>query len=129
MPALDPLARGWTTTAEAVDLLVRELSTVSSCVRRGGVWTTDAPYRETSEQLGFWGDRGVLAVEMQAASLFAFARARRAQVAMVALVSNSVDDVAGDFDTGGHEFKTDVLSAVARAAQALVSSATGASSD
>jgi uridine phosphorylase len=114
-----------TPTTKTVDLLMRELSTVSPCVRRGRVWTTDAPYRETPEQLGAWADRGVLAVEMQAASLFAFARAREAQVAMVALVSNSVDQVTGDFDTGGHTFRTDVLSAVVRAARAFVSSGTG----
>lgn len=105
-----------TPTMETVDLLVRELSTVSSRVCRGRVWTTDAPYRETSEQLRFWADRGVLAVEMQAASLFAFAHARGALVAMVALVSNSVEQVAAHFDTGGHGFRMDVLSAIARAA-------------
>jgi uridine phosphorylase len=74
---------------------------------------------------GAWADRGVLAVEMQAASLFAFARAREAQVAMVALVRNSIDQVTGDFDTGGHKFRTDVLSAVVRAALAFVSSGAG----
>jgi len=84
------------------------------------VWTTDAPYRETSEQLRSWAERGVLAVEMQAASLFAFARARAAHVGMVALVSNGVDHVGGRFDTGGHEFRVDVLAAVARAAQAYI---------
>jgi uridine phosphorylase len=117
-----------TPTTEAVELLLRELSTVSSCVRRGRVWTTDAPYRETSEQLSAWADGGVLAVEMQAASLFAFARAREAQVAVVALVSNSVDQVTGDFDTGGHKFRSDVLSAVVRAALAFVSSGKGGAS-
>lgn len=114
-----------TPTTSIVDLLVRALSTVSPCVRRGRVWTTDAPYRETPEQLSAWADAGVLAVEMQAASLFAFARAREAQVAMVALVSNSVDQVTGDFDTGGHKFRADVLSAVVRAALAFVPSETG----
>lgn len=126
---LPPSPSVLTPTTDIVDLLVRELSTVSSRVCRGRVWTTDAPYRETPEQLTFWADRGVLAVEMQAASLFAFAHARGAQVAMVALVSNSVDQVASDFDTGGHDFRTDVLAAVARAAQAFVSSASGTRSD
>ncbi|AMY10791.1 hypothetical protein LuPra_04032 [Luteitalea pratensis] len=62
----------------------------------------------------------MLAVEMQAASLFAFVDARRAQVAMVALVSNSVDKTSGDFDTGGDTFRMSVLAAVARAARAFV---------
>ena len=60
---------------------------VAAHVRRGTAWTTDAPYRETADQLRVWADRGILAVEMQAASLFAFAHARSANVAMVALVA------------------------------------------
>jgi uridine phosphorylase len=98
---------------------------VSPHVCRGRVWTTDAPYRETAEQLGFWADQGVLAVEMQAASLFAFARARNAQVAIVALVSNGVDQVVADFDTGGNEHRVAVLSAVARAAREFISAPRG----
>jgi hypothetical protein len=65
------------------------------------------------------------AIRDEGTSLHYLARAREAQVAMVALVSNSVDQVTGDFDTGGHEFRTDVLSAVVRAALAFVSSGTG----
>ena len=103
-----------------VELLVRELSALPSAVRRGAVWTTDAPYRETPEQLHSWAERGVLAVEMQAASLFAFGQARGAMVAMVALVSNAVDQAAANFDTGGHAFRTDVLAAVARAVQLFI---------
>lgn len=102
-----------TPTNGIVDMLLRELGTLSPRVRRGPVWTTDAPYRETPEQLRFWADHGVLAVEMQSASLFAFAHARGAQVAMVALVSNSVDEATGHFDTGGNRFRVDVLTAVA----------------
>src|SRR5256885_6949051 len=44
--------------------------------RSGKVWTTDAPYRETKAQLNKWARDGVLAVEMQAASLFAFGVAK-----------------------------------------------------
>ena len=62
---------------------------------------------------------------MQAASLFAFARARKAQVAIVALVSNSVDQVVADFGTGGNEYRVAVLSAVARAARGFISSPGG----
>jgi uridine phosphorylase len=85
-------------------------------VCQGRIWTTDAPYRETREQLDHWATQGALAVEMQAASLFGFATARGAAVAVVALVSNSVDQTASGFDTGGHQFRVDVLAAIARAA-------------
>jgi uridine phosphorylase len=114
---LEPSPTVLAPAAEILDRLVEELSAVARHVRRGRVWTTDAPYRETPEQLQFWAERDVLAVEMQAASLFAFARARRATVATVALVSNSVDQVATGFDTGGDTFRMNVLAAIARAAQ------------
>jgi uridine phosphorylase len=110
-------------TTDVADILVRELGAVSSSVRRGLVWTTDAPYRETAEQLRHWADRGVLAVEMQAASLFAFARARGAHGALVALVSNSIDQEASGFDTGGDVFRMSVLAALARAAKTFLSCA------
>jgi uridine phosphorylase len=118
---LEPSATVPTPTMDVANILVRELSTVSPSVRRGLVWTTDAPYRETAEQLRHWANRGVLAVEMQAASLFAFARARSVHVALVALVSNSVDDEASGFDTGGNGFRMSVLAALARAAKTFLS--------
>lgn len=117
---LPPAETVATPTPGLADLLVHELSALASTVCRGTVWTTDAPYRETQDQLRLWAARGVLAVEMQAASLFAFARARAAQVAMVALVSNDVDQVAARFDTGGHEFQTRILAAVARGASVFL---------
>jgi uridine phosphorylase len=126
---LAPSSNVLTPTPSVVDPLLQELSIVSPQVCRGRVWTTDAPYRETADQLRFWADHGVLAVEMQAASLFAFARARRAQVASVALVSNSVDQAVADFDTGRDEYRVAVLSAVARAARAFISSRIDAASN
>jgi uridine phosphorylase len=120
---LPPSTTVLTPTTDVTATLVRELGVVSSSVRRGLVWTTDAPYRETAEQLRYWADQGVLAVEMQAASLFAFARARGAHVALVALVSNSVDQETSGFDTGGDAFRMGVLAAVARAARRFLAPA------
>jgi uridine phosphorylase len=93
-------------------------------VRRGLVWTTDAPYRETDAQLQRWEQAGALAVEMQAASLFAFARARGACVGVVALVSNGGDQAGGQFDTGGHDYRVAVLRGAARAAAATLAATT-----
>jgi uridine phosphorylase len=105
-----------TPTVGIVEPLIAELRAVAPHVCQGRVWTTDAPYRETREQLDHWATQGALAVEMQAASLFGFATARGAAVAVVALVSNSVDQTASGFDTGGHQLRGDVLAAIARAA-------------
>lgn len=96
--------------------LERELSATGWTVRCGKVWTTDAPYRETAVQLQEWAAEGVLAVEMQAASLFAFGAARDAAVASVAVVSNAIDHPGQQFDTGSQEDLLRVLEAVARAA-------------
>ena len=98
-------------------LLVRELQAMGAVVREGTVWTTDAPYRETAAQLRHWAGQGVLAVEMQAASLFAFAKARAANVAVVARVSNAVDHQGEQFDTGTHPGGLRVMQAIVRAGE------------
>lgn len=81
-------------------------------VTRGLVWTTDAPYRETRTQLRHWSAAGALAVEMQAASLFAFAQTRDAAIGVVAMVSNSGDHTGEQFDTGEHAYRVAVLNGI-----------------
>jgi uridine phosphorylase len=103
-------------------LLARELASTGWPVRQGAVWTTDAPYRETRSQLDHWAGQGVLAVEMQAASLFAFAQARRVSLGLVAMVSNSVDHAGQQFDTGTPHDGLRILHALARAARAFLTS-------
>ncbi len=97
----------------------RELSAAGWTVRCGKVWTTDAPYRETKPQLQDWAAEGVLAVEMQAASLFAFGAARQTAVACVAMVSNAIDHSGQQFDTGSPEDGLRILEALARATRSL----------
>jgi len=103
------------------DLLADELSRLGPAVVAGSVWTTDAPYRETATQLQRHAAAGVLAVEMQAASLFAFAIARKASVGVVAHVTNAGDHVVdqGDqqFDKGTEEHGFLLLRAMLRAGQ------------
>jgi uridine phosphorylase len=100
--------------------ITRELSLSGFAVRAGMVWTTDAPYRETNRQLQKWANEGVLAVEMQAASLFAFGRARGVNVAVVARVSNAVDHEGRQFDTGSHDQGLSILKALVRAGASIL---------
>ena len=102
--------------------LVRELQALDVAVEEGLVWTTDAPYRETAAQLGHWAMRGALAVEMQAAPLFAFATARNANVAVIARVSNAVDHQGDQFDTGTHPDGFRLIQAVVRAGEQFLNS-------
>jgi len=69
-------------------------------VHRGITWTTDAPFRETAEAIALRRDEGILAVEMEAAGLYAFAAARGVPVICLAHVSNQLGCIEGDFDKG-----------------------------
>lgn len=102
--------------------LEEHLRTIGWAVRVGKVWTTDAPYRETVTQMAMWSARQALAVEMQAASLFAFGAASGAQIAVVAVVSNAIDNHGEQFNTGSREDGMRILEAIARAAQAFLKS-------
>jgi uridine phosphorylase len=59
---------------------------------------------------------GVLAVEMQAASLFAFSAARGTPVAVVAHVSNAIDYTGEPFDRGSEVEGGQLLNAICRGA-------------
>jgi uridine phosphorylase len=92
-------------------------------VIQGSVWTTDAPYRETAIQLQRYAAAGVLAVEMQAASLFAFGAARKAGVGVVAHVTNAVDHQQDQFEKGTDEDGFLLLRAMLRAGSLYVEAA------
>jgi uridine phosphorylase len=84
---------------------------------RGGTWTTDAPFRETAVAIAARRAAGLLAVEMEAAALYAFARARRVPLLCVAHVTNQMGQRDGDFEKGaadGAEATLGLVSAVAR---------------
>jgi purine-nucleoside phosphorylase len=67
---------------------------------RGGAWTTDAPFRETAEAVAFAQSENLLAVEMEAAGLYAFAKAQSRDVLCFAHVTNRMATVENDFEKG-----------------------------
>jgi uridine phosphorylase len=66
----------------------------------GATWTTDAPFRETPAAIEAARSKGALAVEMEAAALYAFARASGAAVLCLAHVTNSMGQAGRDFEKG-----------------------------
>jgi hypothetical protein len=76
------------------------LARVARHVQRGMTWTTDAPFRETEESVALCRRDGILAVEMEAAALYAFAAARNVPVICLSHVTNQLGCVEGDFEKG-----------------------------
>ena len=94
-------------------------------VHRGATWTTDAPYRETEAAIAAHRQAGILAVEMEAAALYAFSRARNVPVACFAHVTNAMAQSEGDFEKGEADGALDALALVAAAARAWLAGGDG----
>jgi uridine phosphorylase len=62
----------------------------------GTTWTIDTPYRETVAEARRYRRQGVLTVEMEAAALFAVGKYRKAEVAALFSISDSLSDALGD---------------------------------
>lgn len=105
---LDRVAAGL--RAEAPDLLVLE----------GATWTTDAPFRETELAIAAARTLGCLAVEMEAAALYAFAAARARPVICFAHVTNAMGLDEGDFEKGEANGSADGLRVLAATVRAFL---------
>ncbi len=90
-------------------------------VLTGATWTTDAPFRETQQAIDHMREKQLLAVEMEAAALYAFAQARQKPVLCFAHVTNQMGRIDGDFEKGEADGATDALSLIAIAASRLQS--------
>ena len=78
------------------DELKRALDGLGMPYAVGPAWTIDAPYRETVEEARHYQAAGVLAVEMEAAALFAVAAVRGVDLAAAFVVSDSLAELAWD---------------------------------
>ena len=85
-------------------------------VHSGASWTTDAPFRETASAIERRRKQGILAVEMEAAALYAFAEACNKAVICFAHVTNQMAQIDGDFEKGADEGSADALDLIARVA-------------
>ncbi len=87
-------------------------------VYRGATWTTDAPFRETEHAIDQAKRLDILAVEMEAAALYAFARARSKPVICFAHVTNQMGNVEGDFEKGEEDGSRTALQLITATAKA-----------
>jgi uridine phosphorylase len=85
---------------EMVAVAANCLAGAGRAVRIGATWTTDAPFRETAETIAARRRDGILAVEMEAAALYAFAGACLRPVICLVHVTNKLGSIDGDFEKG-----------------------------
>ncbi|MEO9188555.1 MAG: nucleoside phosphorylase [Acetobacteraceae bacterium] len=101
-----------------VEVVMGALAGGSPPVVRGATWTTDAPFRETAAAIAAARAHGVLAVEMEAAALYAFARASGNPVLCFAHVTNQMAVAEGDFEKGEANGAPDALRLLTATARA-----------
>ena len=85
----------------------------------GATWTTDAPFRETQPAIDAMVKRNLMAVEMEAAALYAYAQVRQKAVLCFAHVTNQMGRVDRDFEKGEADGSHDALQLIAIAAGRL----------
>jgi uridine phosphorylase len=88
-------------------------------VLTGSSWTTDAPYRETAAAIAAAAADGVACVEMEAAALYAYARATGTSVVCLAHITNTMATAGDDFEKGEDNGVHDALAVAHAVAVAL----------
>ena len=81
------------TDEELNGMLERALQGKGYSFKRGIVWTTDAPYRETPAKIKGYQNSGVLAVEMEMSALMTLAVYRQVKIAGLLVVSDEISDL------------------------------------
>ena len=80
---------------ELVHGAVHHAKELGKPVRVGGVVSSDVFYNPDSGQYGRWSDRGILAVEMEAATLFTLGALKKIRAGCLLVVSDVV--IEGEF--------------------------------
>ncbi len=102
-----------------VEAAVRALAAAGLRVHVGASWTTDAPFRETEAAVAAARELGVLAVEMEAAALYTFARQRGKAVLCLAHVTNTMGLSEQEFEKGEAAGTAEALAVLTAIASAL----------
>jgi uridine phosphorylase len=102
-----------------VELAIRAIEDAGLRTYVGPSWTTDAPFRETAAAVAVARAKGALAVEMEAAALYTFARQRNKTVLCLAHVTNTMGLADLDFEKGEAEGTAEALTILDVVARAL----------
>ena len=79
--------------AQLADQLVEAIQARSGTCSRGTTWTTDAPFRETIDEIKQYQSEGVKTVEMESAGLFTIGQVRKVPTVSVVVAMDSLADL------------------------------------
>lgn len=106
--ALDPVL---------LDMLCRGWDQSRLPLYTGTSWTTDAPFRETEAMITRGCEQGLLAIEMEAAALYALAAVKRYDIVCFAHVTNQMAQSEGDFEKGAANGSVTMLEVIYQTAR------------
>lgn len=92
-----------------LDIVKSAFSESAISVFFGASWTTDAPFRETESAIECVRAEKILAVEMEAAALYAFSKAKGKDLVCFAHVTNEMGQNGQDFEKGVADGSKDAL--------------------
>jgi len=85
-----PPAKWVAGSADLLNIVEQAVNSAEIDYQIGSSWTTDAPYRETEVELRTYQQEGVLAVEMETATVFAICQYRNYQATALLIISDSL---------------------------------------
>ncbi len=106
---------------ELLAMLEDAFSELTIAVNKGATWTTDAPFRETGFAIKQAQSLELVAVEMEASALYAFAQVCQRAVICFAHVTNQMGNIEGDFEKGEASGSRDALELIFTTAKAWLS--------
>ena len=112
-----PPAKYATLSEKLLGMLESAFEQSGIVIEHGSTWTTDAPFREIEKAIDYCKAERILAVEMEAAALYAFSEARRKPVICIAHVTNQMGSKDEDFEKGdadGSRESLELISLIAR---------------
>ena len=99
--------------------LTHKLQSLLASATIGATWTTDAPYRETREEILKYQSEGIQAVEMEIAAMFAVAEHREVQSAAVIIMADRLANLKWESPSDMGVINRSFMFAYSAAIQAL----------
>jgi uridine phosphorylase len=105
--------------AQLVQELVKALEGLGQPYSSGATWSTDAPYRETRDEVQQYQAEGIKTAEMETAGLLAVAQARGVHAASVLVVGDSLAGLRWELPPDSHLAERGIEAAYAAVVKAL----------